>query len=82
MDDVWGRSSEGGQARLALMGAIAGLVIVGIAFIVPRIISQAVIEPVGGVALGSDVGLNCDSVLRSQLVFQRGASTTRPIWPL
>ena len=58
------------------MGAIAGLVIVGIAFIVPRIISQAVIEPVGGVALQSDIGLNCDSVLRSQLVFQRGASTT------
>ena len=57
------------------MGAIAGLVIVGIAFIVPRIISQAVIEPVGGVALQSDIGLNCDSVLRSQMVFQRGAST-------
>ena len=71
-----GDPQKAGQARLALMGAIAGLVIVGIAFIVPRIISQAVIEPVGGVALGSDVGLNCDAVLRSQLVFQRGASTT------
>ena len=70
-----GDPQKAGQARLALMGAIAGLVIVGIAFIVPRIISQAVIEPVGGVALGSDVGLNCDAVLRSQMVFQRGAST-------
>ena len=71
-----GDPQKAGQARLALMGAIAGLVIVGIAFIVPRIISQAVIEPVGGVALQSDIGLNCDAVLRSQLVFQRGASTT------
>ena len=70
-----GDPQKAGQARLALMGAIAGLVIVGIAFIVPRIISQAVIEPVGGVALQSDIGLNCDSVLRSQMVFQRGAST-------
>ncbi len=70
-----GDPQKAGQARLALMGAIAGLVIVGIAFIVPRIISQAVIEPVGGVALQSDIGLNCDSVLRSQFVFQRGAST-------
>ena len=34
-----------------------------------------VIKPVGGVSLDTQVGLNCDSVLRSQLVFQRGAST-------
>ena len=64
-----------GQARMALMGAIGGLVIVGIAFIVPRIISQAVIEPVGGVALGGEAGADCDQVLKNQLVFQRGAST-------
>ena len=64
-----------GQARMALMGAIGGLVIVGIAFIVPRIVSQAVIEPVGGVALGGEAGADCDQVLRNQLVFQRGAST-------
>ena len=64
-----------GQARMALMGAIGGLVIVGIAFIVPRIVSQAVIEPVGGVALGGEAGADCDQVLKNQLVFQRGAST-------
>ena len=64
-----------GQARMALMGAIGGLVIVGIAFIVPRIVSQAVIEPVGGVALGGEAGADCDKVLKNQLVFQRGAST-------
>ena len=64
-----------GQARMALMGAIGGLVIVGIAFIVPRIVSQAVIEPVGGVALGGEAGADCDKVFKNQLVFQRGAST-------
>ena len=64
-----------GQARAALMGAIGGLIIVGIAFIVPRVISQVVIEPVGGVALQSDTGVDCDTVLRQQLIFQRAAST-------
>ena len=63
-----------GQARMALMGAIGGLVIVGIAFIVPRVISQVILEPVGGVALTSDTGFDCDTVLRQQLVFQRAAS--------
>ena len=64
-----------GQARMGLMGAVGGLVIVGVAFIIPRVISQAVIEPVGGVALQSEAGTNCDQILRNQLVFQRGAST-------
>ncbi len=64
-----------GQARMGLMGAVGGLVIVGIAFIIPRVVSQAVIEPVGGVSLQSDAGTNCDQILRNQLVFQRGAST-------
>ncbi len=64
-----------GQARMGLMGAVGGLVIVGIAFIIPRVVSQAVIEPVGGVSLQSEAGTNCDQILRNQLVFQRGAST-------
>ena len=68
-----------GQARTALIGAIGGLVVVGIAFIVPRVISQAVIEPVGGVSLQSDTGFDCDQTLRQQLVFQRGASTSSNI---
>ena len=63
------------QAKMAVIGAIGGLVIVGIAFIVPRIISQTIIEPVGGVSLQTDAGTNCDQVLRNQFVFQRGAST-------
>ena len=64
-----------GQARMALMGAMGGLIIVGIAFIAPRVISQMIIEPVGGVDINTDVGTNCDQILKNQLVFQRGAST-------
>ena len=41
--------------------------------------TDMVIKPVGGVALDTQVGLNCDKVLRNQLIFQRGASTARTV---
>ena len=63
------------KARMALMGSVGGLIIVGAAFIVPRIISDAVIEPIGGNVMGTESGQNCDDVLRNQFVFQRNAST-------
>ena len=64
-----------GQARTAIFGAIGGLVIVGVAFMGPRIISEFVIEPAGGQMLGGDYGMSCDDILRSQFVVQRSAST-------
>ena len=64
-----------GQARTAIFGAIGGLVIVGVAFMAPRIISEFVIEPAGGQVLGGDGGVSCDGILQSQLLVQRGAST-------
>lgn len=63
------------KARMALMGSIGGLIIVGAAFIVPRIISDTVIEPIGGNVMGTEAGQNCDDILRNQFVFQRNAST-------
>ena len=63
------------KARMALMGAVGGLIIVGVAFIVPRIIGETVVEPVGGNIGGTDAGQNCDDVLQNQFVFQRNAST-------
>ena len=63
------------KARMALMGAVGGLIIVGVAFIVPRIIGETVVEPVGGNIGGTDAGQNCDEVLQNQFVFQRNAST-------
>ena len=62
------------KAKMGLIGALGGLVVVGLAFIVPMIVSRAVIEPVGGVAVRSEVGFDCDHTLKRQLVFQRGAS--------
>ena len=63
-----------GQAKNAFLGGLIGLVIVGVAFIAPRVISEYVIEPVGGVGVATNEGLNCDGVFQSQLVFQRSAS--------
>ena len=64
-----------GIAKASFIGAFIGLIIASLAFIGPRIVTDMVIKPVGGVALDTQVGLNCDSVLRNQLIFQRGAST-------
>ena len=62
------------QARTSLIGALAGLVVVGIAFLIPEVVSELVIEPAGGVAVRGEHGFDCDGLLRRQLVIQRGAS--------
>ena len=63
------------QARMSLIGAAVGLIIVGAAFIVPEVISERIIEPAGGSAIHGTAGLSCDRVLKNQFVFQRSAST-------
>ena len=70
-----GDPQKTGIAKNAFIGAFIGLIIAGVAFIGPRIVTDMVIKPVGGVAIETEVGLNCDGILRSQLIFQRGAST-------
>ena len=70
-----GDPQKTGIAKNAFIGAFIGLIIAGVAFIGPRIITDMVIKPVGGVAIDTEVGLNCDGILRNQLIFQRGAST-------
>ena len=65
-----------GQAKNAFIGAFIGMLIASLAFIGPRILTDVVIKPVGGVSMEQDVGLNCDGVLKNQLVFQRAASTS------
>ena len=69
-----GDPNKMGQARMALIGAVGGLIIVGCAFIVPAVISQVILEPVGATGLYSDPGKSCDDILRQQLIFQRTAS--------
>ena len=61
-----------GIAKNAFIGAFIGLIIAGLAFIGPRIVTDLVIKPVGGIAVDTETGLNCDGILRNQLVFQRG----------
>ena len=63
------------RAKMSVIGAVVGLAIAGLAFVMPGIISRLIIEPAGGQNVVSDVGDNCDQLLRNQLVFQRGAST-------
>ena len=62
-------------ARNSLIGTVVGLVVVGCGFILPGIISDFVIEPSGGVAIEGEAGVDCDAVLRKQLVINRSVST-------
>ena len=65
------------KARMGLTGAVGGLILVGTAFIIPRVIGETVIEQVGGVSLTVEASQDCDEILRQQLVFQRNASTAK-----
>lgn len=60
------------KAKMSVIGAVVGLAIAGLAFVMPGIISRLIVEPAGGQNVAGD---NCDQLLRNQLVFQRGAST-------
>ena len=69
-----GDPQKSSQARMAIFGAFIGLVVAGAAFVLPRIISQAIIEPAGGVAIATEGQISCDELFREQLVAQRGAN--------
>ena len=56
------------QARSALFGAFVGLIIVGVAFLIPGIISQVIIEPAGGAPIVTRSISGCDQQLQRQLV--------------
>ena len=63
------------KAKSSFIGAVVGSVIIGLAFIIPGVISAIVIEPSGGTSLEVRGGEDCDALLKSQLVIQRGANT-------
>ena len=62
------------QARGAVIGAVVGLIIVGVSFLIPPVVSELVIEPAGGVAIESLNTFDCDGMLRRQLVSRRWAN--------
>ena len=63
------------NATNALFGAIGGMIIVGVAFMVPRLISETVIEPSGGASLGGSSVTSCDQVFKNQLVRNQAAGS-------
>ena len=72
-----GDPQKSGQARNALFGAIGGMIIVGVAFMVPRLISETVIEPSGGASIGGTTTVSCDQVFKNQLVRQQAAGSAQ-----
>ena len=62
------------QARSALIGTLVGLIIVGVSFLIPPVVSELVIEPVGGVAIETLSAFDCDGHLKAQLVSRRWAN--------
>ena len=63
------------RAKMSVIGAVVGLAIAGLAFVMPAIVSRIIIEPAGGQRVDITPGQNCDRLLKNQFVFQRGAST-------
>ena len=60
------------KAKTAAIGAIIGLIMGGMAWVLPGIISRAIVEPSGGQALTASGSVQgCDSIFKSQLVAQR-----------
>ena len=68
------------QARGALIGVLAGLILVGMAFLVPGIISETIIEPSGGSRVESlYMNSSCDQHLRRHLVATRAAGNAEQV---
>ncbi len=44
-----GDPQQVGRARMTAIGSLGGLVLIGMAFIAPRVVSELVTEPVGGI---------------------------------
>ena len=69
-----GDPNRAAAARNAVVSVCVGLVIIGCAFIIPSAIGESVVAPAGGLVYEQDSGVNCDGILREQLVANRQAS--------
>lgn len=67
------------QARGALIGVVVGLILVGMAFLVPKIVSETIIEPAGGFRVSAHYQSGCDQHLRRHLVATRAAGNKATI---
>ena len=69
-----GDPNRAAAARNAFISVGVGLVIIGCAFIIPAVIGESVVAPAGGIVYEQDSGVNCDGILREQLVANRQIS--------
>ena len=69
-----GDPNRSAAARNAVISVCVGAVIVGCCFILPRVVSEFVVAPSGGVVYESEMGVNCDALFREQLVVNRAVS--------
>ena len=69
-----GDPNRSASARNSIIGVCVGVIVIGCAFIAPRVISEFVVAPAGGVVFEDRTGINCDGMLRDQLVINREAS--------
>ena len=68
------------RARGAFFGIFVGLLILGFATVAPRVFSEVVLEPSGGRGVTYfDSRLDCDGILKRQLVLQRQVNTAERV---
>lgn len=70
-----GDPNRSAAARNSVICVCVGILIIGGAFIIPGVVSDVVVEPVGGITVDLEGGVNCDQILRDQLRMNREAST-------
>ncbi len=69
-----GDPNRSASARNSVIGVCVGIIVIGCSFIAPRVISEFVVAPAGGVVFEDRTEINCDGILRDQLVINREAS--------
>ena len=63
------------KAKSAFFGSVVGVIIMGSAFLIPRALSEAVLQPAGVPSIASGYSeYDCDRILKQQLEIQRFAN--------
>ena len=70
-----GDPNRSAAARNAVIGVGIGIIVIGCSVILPRVVGEFVVAPSGGVVFEREPGINCDGMLRQQLIINRSAST-------
>ena len=64
------------KAKNAFIGAVIGIIMAGLAYVIPGIISDVIVTPAGGESLRVEsTATDCDNLLKTQLVQQVNVNT-------